>query len=190
MLNQADARHFIVSILLLTPIVPVRVWLCMNEVRFHGLELSGLLSVRTANVLKISFGTAGGWPAGIRHHLSSRDVSLLFDTNSVTDLLIRNLVQTSFHVLVGLVIQKNLKMDFLKRVVPPILPGDVVLDTRDSFPESSPRLLKMRRLSWLSSEKIIDEKDGIHFCHSNYDRHPHQQLGKVKMHSFQFFKIF
>lgn len=81
-------------------------------------------------------------------------------------------------------------MDFLKRVVPPILSGDVVLDTRDSFREGSPRLLKMRRLSWLSSEKIVDEKDGIRFCHSNDDRHPHQQLGKVKMHYFQFFKIF
>jgi len=99
-------------------------------------------------------------------------------------------VQAPFHVLVGLVMQKNLTMDFLKRVIPPILSGDVVLDTRDSFQEGSPRLLKMRRLSVLSSEKIVDEKDGIHVCHSKYDRYPHQQLGKVKMYDFQFFKIF
>lgn len=75
-------------------------------------------------------------------------------------------------------------MDFLKKVVPPIFWGDVVLDTRDSFQESSPKLLKMRCLSLLSSEKTVDEEDGTNFCCSNYDRH---QLGKVK-HYFQFFK--
>ena len=74
-------------------------------------------------------------------------------------------------------------MDFLKRVVPPILSGDVVLDTGDSFPECSPRLLKMRRLSLLSSEKTVDEEGGINFCHSNCDKHHHQQLGNVKMYS-------
>lgn len=88
-------------------------------------------------------------------------------------------MQPSFCVLLDLVMQKNLKMDFLKRVVPPILSGDVVLDTRDSFRESSPRLLKMKRLSLLSSEKIVDEKDGIHFCHINYDKHQHHQLGTL-----------
>lgn len=73
-------------------------------------------------------------------------------------------------------------MDFLKRVVPPILSGDMVLDTRDSIQESSPKLLKMRRLSSLSSEKTIEEQDGSSFCHSHYDRCQHQQLGKVKTH--------
>ncbi|XP_015983618.2 protein furry homolog-like isoform X2 [Rousettus aegyptiacus] len=62
-------------------------------------------------------------------------------------------------------------MDFLKKVVPPIFWGDVVLDTRDSFQESSPKLLKMRCLSLLSSEKTVDEEDGTNFCCSNYDRH-------------------
>lgn len=81
-------------------------------------------------------------------------------------------------------------MDFLKRVVPPILSGDVVLDTRDSFRESSPRLLKMRRLSLFSSEKIVDEKDGIHFCHRDYDKHQHQHLGKVKIIIFDSLKYF
>lgn len=79
-------------------------------------------------------------------------------------------------------------MDFLKKVVPPILSGDVVLDTRDGFQESSPRLLKMRCLSLLSSEKTVDEEDGINFCHSNYDKHHHHQLGKVKMFYFQSLK--
>ncbi|XP_032961418.1 protein furry homolog-like isoform X3 [Rhinolophus ferrumequinum] len=70
-------------------------------------------------------------------------------------------------------------MDFLKRVVPPILSGDVVWDTRDGFQESSPRLLKMRCLSLLSSEKTVDEEDGINFCHRNYDKHHHQQLASA-----------
>lgn len=71
-------------------------------------------------------------------------------------------------------------MDFLKRVVPPILSRDVVLEARDDLQEGSPRLLKMKRLSLLSSEKTLDEEDGITVCHSNYDRQHHQQLGKVK----------
>lgn len=75
-------------------------------------------------------------------------------------------------------------MDFLKRVVPPILSGDVVLDTRDSIRESSPRLLKMKRLSLLSSEKTMNEQDGINVCHSHYEKCRHQQLGKVKMYYF------
>ncbi|KAM8801691.1 protein furry homolog-like isoform 3-T3 [Rhynchonycteris naso] len=70
-------------------------------------------------------------------------------------------------------------MDFLKRVVPPILSRDVVLDTRDSFQEHSPRLLKMKRLSLLSAEKTVDEKDGVNFCHSNYDKTHHQQLASA-----------
>lgn len=71
-------------------------------------------------------------------------------------------------------------MDFLKRVVPPVLSGDVVLDTGDSFQERFPRLLKMKRLSLLSSEKTVDQEGGINFYHSHYDKHQHQQLGKVK----------
>lgn len=74
-------------------------------------------------------------------------------------------------------------MDFLKRVVLPILSGDVVLDTGAGFQECSPRLLKVRRLSLLSSEKTVDEEDGIDFCHCNYDRHHHHQLGNVQMYS-------
>ncbi|XP_064223017.1 protein furry homolog-like isoform X6 [Aotus nancymaae] len=68
-------------------------------------------------------------------------------------------------------------MDFLKRVVPPILSGDVVLDT--SVQESSPRLVKMKRLSLLSSEKTIDEQGGPNFCHSNCGKYEHQQLASA-----------
>nr|XP_058154898.1 protein furry homolog-like isoform X6 [Dasypus novemcinctus] len=65
-------------------------------------------------------------------------------------------------------------MDFLKRVIPPVLSEDVVLDARDSFRGSSPRLLKMRRLNLLSSEKSIDEEDRINFSHPNYDKYQRQ----------------
>ncbi|XP_031520289.1 protein furry homolog-like isoform X10 [Papio anubis] len=68
-------------------------------------------------------------------------------------------------------------MDFLKRVVPPILSGDVVLDT--STQESSPRLVKMKHLSSLSSEKTVDEQGRTNFCHSNYDKYEHQQLASA-----------
>lgn len=78
-------------------------------------------------------------------------------------------------------------MDFLKKVVPPILSGDVVLDTKESFQESSPRLLKMRRLSLPSSEKTVDGEDRISICRSNYNNQ-RRRLGKVKMYYFQSFK--
>lgn len=71
-------------------------------------------------------------------------------------------------------------MDFLKRVVPPILSGDVVVEPRDSVQDGSPRLLKMRSLSLFSSEKTVGEEDGITIWQSNCGKHHHQQLGKVK----------
>lgn len=72
-------------------------------------------------------------------------------------------------------------MEFLKRVVPPVVSGDMVLGPVESFQESSPRLLKLKRLGLLSSEKTEDQEGGTHFCHSHYDKHQHQQVGKVKM---------
>lgn len=72
-------------------------------------------------------------------------------------------------------------MDFLKRVVPPLLSGDVALDTKDNFQESLPKLVKMRRLSLLSSDKTVSEEDGMNFYHGNSDKCQHQRLGKVKL---------
>ncbi|XP_063096410.1 protein furry homolog-like isoform X5 [Cavia porcellus] len=70
-------------------------------------------------------------------------------------------------------------MDFLKRVVPPILSGDTTLDTRDSIQEDSPRLLRMKCLSLLSSGKtIVDGQAGASF-HPNQDRRSHQQLASA-----------
>lgn len=74
-------------------------------------------------------------------------------------------------------------MDYLKRVVPPIFSGDVALDFSESFQESSPRLVKMRRLSLLSSEKTTDEEDGVDLCHCDHGTCQHQ-LGKVKPYYF------
>lgn len=75
-------------------------------------------------------------------------------------------------------------MDFLKRVVPPILPGDAILDTSESIQENFPRLLKMRRLSLVSSEKTVDQQDGTTF-HPSHAKCKHQQLGKVNQHCFE-----
>lgn len=71
-------------------------------------------------------------------------------------------------------------MDFLKRMIPPLLAGDVVLDTTDCFQEYSPRLVKMRRLSLLSAEKTLDEEEGSSLCHGSCDKHQ-QQRGKVQL---------
>ncbi|KAM3939588.1 protein furry homolog-like isoform 2-T2 [Leptodactylus fuscus] len=48
-------------------------------------------------------------------------------------------------------------MDFLKRVVPSSISGEVVLDVGSTLRESAPRLLKMRRVSLLSLGQTIDE---------------------------------
>lgn len=74
-------------------------------------------------------------------------------------------------------------MEFLKRVVPPLLSGDVALDTNDEFQKSSLKLVKVKRLSLLSSDKTVDMEDGINLYHSNSDTCQHQQLGKVQLFS-------
>ncbi|XP_066576040.1 protein furry homolog-like isoform X3 [Amia ocellicauda] len=48
-------------------------------------------------------------------------------------------------------------MDFLKRVVPTVMSGDVVLDLGGATRDSAPRLLRMKRLSLLSMGQTIDE---------------------------------
>lgn len=75
-------------------------------------------------------------------------------------------------------------MDFLKRVVPPILSGDMTLEMGDSIQESSPLLLKMKRLSLVPPEKTADEPAGACFRHS-HEKCRHQQLGKVELRYFE-----
>uniref|UniRef100_A0A8C5JV33 Uncharacterized protein n=1 Tax=Jaculus jaculus TaxID=51337 RepID=A0A8C5JV33_JACJA len=68
-------------------------------------------------------------------------------------------------------------MAFLKRVVPPILSGDVVLDMRVRTQESSPRLLKVRRLSLLSEDEPVRSP----LCGCQDDRCQLQQLASARV---------
>ncbi|CAM4661438.1 unnamed protein product [Lepidochelys kempii] len=69
-------------------------------------------------------------------------------------------------------------MEFFKKVVPAVISGDVVLDIGSTI-ESSPRLLKMRRVSLLSLGQTIDEEDQANFSHSNYSMYSHHQLASA-----------
>lgn len=66
-------------------------------------------------------------------------------------------------------------MEFLKRVVPPVLSGDLVLDAREKIPGNSPRLLKVRRLSSAASERTVGDPGGNKLCGNHDDRCLHQQ---------------
>lgn len=79
-------------------------------------------------------------------------------------------------------------MEFLKRVVPPGLSGDLVLDAREKIPGNSPRLLKVRRLSSAASERTVGDPGGSKLCGNHDDRCLHQQTGKVKRLCFSSFK--
>lgn len=61
-------------------------------------------------------------------------------------------------------------MDFFKKAVPSVISGDVVLDIGTTLRESSPKLLKMRRVSLLSLGQTIDEddRDRVHSICSMY----------------------
>ncbi|KAM8939842.1 protein furry homolog-like isoform 2-T2 [Pelodytes ibericus] len=59
-------------------------------------------------------------------------------------------------------------MDFLKRVVPSAVSGEVVLGVGSTVRESSPRLLKMRRVSLLSLGQTIDEDHETDFQKQNF----------------------
>lgn len=69
-------------------------------------------------------------------------------------------------------------MEFLKKIVPTVVSGDVVLDVGSTVRESSPRLLKMRRVSLLSLGQTIDEDEEIHDLRPQYSMYPWQQPDK------------
>ncbi|XP_069057619.1 protein furry homolog-like isoform X2 [Pleurodeles waltl] len=62
-------------------------------------------------------------------------------------------------------------MDFFKKVVPSVMSGDVVLDVGSTVRESSPKLLKMRRVSLLSLGQTIDEDEVADFKFTNFRRY-------------------
>ncbi|XP_075278134.1 protein furry homolog-like isoform X1 [Opisthocomus hoazin] len=53
-------------------------------------------------------------------------------------------------------------MEFLKKIVPTVVSGDVVLDVGGTTRESSPRLLRMRRVRLFSLGQTIDEDEETH----------------------------
>lgn len=69
-------------------------------------------------------------------------------------------------------------MEFLKKIVPTVVSGDVVLDVGSTVRESSPRLLKMRRVSLLSLGQTIDEDEEIRDLRPQYSMYPWQQPDK------------
>ncbi|KAM6073365.1 protein furry homolog-like isoform 2-T2 [Theristicus caerulescens] len=66
-------------------------------------------------------------------------------------------------------------MEFLKKIVPTVVSGDVVLDVGTTARESSPRLLKMRRVRLFSLGQTIDEDEETHVLHPGYSMYPCHQ---------------
>ncbi|XP_064305462.1 protein furry homolog-like isoform X2 [Phalacrocorax carbo] len=59
-------------------------------------------------------------------------------------------------------------MEFLKKIVPTVASGDVVPDVGSTARESSPRLLKMRRVRLFSLGQTIDEDEETHVIQPDY----------------------
>ncbi|XP_054059266.1 protein furry homolog-like isoform X6 [Rissa tridactyla] len=59
-------------------------------------------------------------------------------------------------------------MEFLKKIVPTVVSGDVVVDVGSPARESSPRLLKMRRVRLFSLGQTIDEDEETRILHPDY----------------------
>lgn len=68
-------------------------------------------------------------------------------------------------------------MEFLKKIVPTAASGDVV-DVGSTARESSPRLLKMRRVRLFSLGQTIDEDEETHVLHPDYCMYPCNQPGE------------
>nr|XP_033801710.1 protein furry homolog-like isoform X6 [Geotrypetes seraphini] len=75
--------------------------------------------------------------------------------------------------------RKNTRMDFLKKVVPAAISGDVVLDVGSMARESAPRLLKMRRISLFSLGQTIDEDHEADLIQTNVSKHKCRPLASA-----------
>ncbi|XP_009472511.1 PREDICTED: protein furry homolog-like [Nipponia nippon] len=71
-------------------------------------------------------------------------------------------------------------MEFLKKIVPTVS-GDVVLDVGTTARESSPRLLKMRRVRLFSLGQTIDEDEETHVLHPDYTSTPPSRVNKRRV---------
>ncbi|XP_054679040.1 protein furry homolog-like isoform X3 [Grus americana] len=72
-------------------------------------------------------------------------------------------------------------MEFLKKIVPTVVSGDVVLDVGSTARESSPRLLKMRRVRLFSLGQTIDEDEETHVLHPDYTSTPPSRVNKRRV---------
>ncbi|KAM9660797.1 protein furry homolog-like isoform 5-T5 [Morphnus guianensis] len=72
-------------------------------------------------------------------------------------------------------------MEFLKKIVPTVVSGDVVPDVGSTARESSPRLLKMRRVRLFSLGQTIDEDDETHVLHPDYTSTPPSRVNKRRV---------
>ncbi|XP_041344416.1 protein furry homolog-like isoform X3 [Pyrgilauda ruficollis] len=71
-------------------------------------------------------------------------------------------------------------MEFLKKIVPTAASGDV-LDVGSTARESSPRLLKMRRVRLFSLGQTIDEDEETHVLHPDYSSAPPSRVNKRRV---------
>lgn len=74
--------------------------------------------------------------------------------------------------------QRHVKMEFLKKIVPTVASGEVDLDVGSPARETSPRLLKMRRVRLFALGQTIDEDEETHVLHPGYSMYPCYQPGK------------
>ncbi|KAM9286631.1 protein furry homolog-like isoform 4-T4 [Cariama cristata] len=72
-------------------------------------------------------------------------------------------------------------MEFLKKIVPTVVSGDVVLDVGSTARESSPRLLKMRRVRLFSLGQTIDEDEEAQVLHPDYTSTPPSRVNKRRV---------
>ncbi|KAM4673413.1 protein furry homolog-like isoform 5-T5 [Amazona ochrocephala] len=72
-------------------------------------------------------------------------------------------------------------MEFLKKIVPTVASGEVDLDVGSPARETSPRLLKMRRVRLFALGQTIDEDEETHVLHPGYTSTPPSRINKRRV---------